>query len=239
MLSSFPFDPVLRSQEVEKIVMDNAISRMYYKFKYMDFYGGINTAYANGCGLLCGYCFNYARNSDPRHAKATFYKPSEIVKKLRALADSNDCQVCRVSGCEPILGDRSTLHLITIIKSMPGFRFVIESNGLSLGADPTLINYFDELKDRSILFRICLKASDPVTFERVTGSKPDFWELPVKGLKALISKGFDVGLGYMPKYCNPAKLGFTDSEILDPENVHYYPGTKARMIERGIDQHRR
>jgi len=234
-----PFDPTARSKEIESIVMRDG-ARMYYKFKYMDFYGGINTAYANGCNLLCGYCYNYTRNSDPRNAKATFYKPSDVVKKLRALSLKNDCQVCRVSGCEPFLGDRSTLHLTTIIKSMPGFRFIIESNGLSIGANPELLGYFDELKDDvDLLFRICLKADNPSTFEKVTGAKGEFWELPIKGLKALISKGFDVGLGYMPKYCDPAKLGFTDSEILDPETVHYYKGTKARMIERGIDQHRR
>ena len=106
-----------------------------------------------------------------------------------------------------------------------------------LGANPALIDYFDELKNRNLLFRICLKASDPLTFEKVTGAKREFWELPIIGLKALISKGFKVSLGYMPKYCDPRRLGFDDEDLLDPESVHYYQGTKKRMIERGIDQH--
>ena len=207
---------------------------MYYKFKYMDFYGGINTAYANGCNLLCAYCFNHQRNENLLKSQASFYKPSEVVLKLRKLADKNDCQVCRISGCEAILGDRSTLHLATIIKSMPGFRFVIESNGLMLGANPQLIGYFDCLRDRDILFRICLKADNALTFSKVTGAKSDYWHYPLDAIKLLKARGFDISVGFMKRFVDPQKLGLPE-DILDEESLRYYQGTKLRLVERGID----
>ena len=62
---SMPFDPIQRSREVEQIVMKGD-KRRYYRFRFAKFYGGIITADALGCNLLCAYCWNYSRNLNPQ-----------------------------------------------------------------------------------------------------------------------------------------------------------------------------
>ena len=48
------FDPLERASQIEALVMkDNA--RKYYRFRYARFYGGICTADAVGCNLLCDW----------------------------------------------------------------------------------------------------------------------------------------------------------------------------------------
>lgn len=51
-----PFDPFERASEVEKIVMQGS-RRKYYRFRYSRHYGGIVTADAVGCNILCAYCW--------------------------------------------------------------------------------------------------------------------------------------------------------------------------------------
>jgi uncharacterized Fe-S cluster-containing radical SAM superfamily protein len=51
----FPFDPIQRSKEVESLVIQGD-KRCYYRFRFAKFYGGIVTAHATGCNLLCAYC---------------------------------------------------------------------------------------------------------------------------------------------------------------------------------------
>ena len=55
IMPNFPFDPIQRSHEVEAVVMQGD-KRMYYRFRYARFYGGVVTADAVGCCLLCAYC---------------------------------------------------------------------------------------------------------------------------------------------------------------------------------------
>ena len=71
-----PFDPVARAREVEGLVMDGP-RRKYYRFRAARYYGGIATADAVGCCLLCAYCWNYGRNLDPVRAKGFFVSPEE------------------------------------------------------------------------------------------------------------------------------------------------------------------
>ena len=49
-----PFDPFERALEIEKMVMDGR-RRKCYRFRYSRHYGGIVTADAVGCNILCAY----------------------------------------------------------------------------------------------------------------------------------------------------------------------------------------
>ena len=81
MSLSFPLDPIQRSKEVESLVMQGD-KRRYHRFRFAKFYGGIVTADAVGCNLLCAYCWNYSRNLNHTNA-GDFYSPIEVVKSFR------------------------------------------------------------------------------------------------------------------------------------------------------------
>ena len=54
------YDPVLRHKAIEKLVTRRVCEvqeRKYWRFRYGKWYGGIVTADAIGCGLLCKFCW--------------------------------------------------------------------------------------------------------------------------------------------------------------------------------------
>jgi uncharacterized Fe-S cluster-containing radical SAM superfamily protein len=235
MLSAIPFDPVEHSLEVEQIVM-RGNARKYYRFRHADFYGpnGIITADGLGCNLLCAYCWNYIKNQNPETAKSLgFMSPSDVSKRLQSLAIRHSCDKFRISGCEPFLGQASTLHISSILKSMPSDSdFLIESNGLMLGFDPALIKHLEGLDN--ILIRIAVKGSDPLTWSKITGAQGSYQGYQIKAIKALRAKGLSVSVAIMPKFVNTELLGLGFGEDYDLEDLTYYGGTKSRLIERGL-----
>jgi uncharacterized Fe-S cluster-containing radical SAM superfamily protein len=113
-MEELPFNPIQRSDKVEQLVMQGD-KRRYYRFRYAKFYGGIVTADAVGCNLLCAYCWNYSRNLNPS-SYGEFYSPSEVADKLLELSEKRKCSKFRISGAEPFLGKASALHLAEVIR---------------------------------------------------------------------------------------------------------------------------
>jgi uncharacterized Fe-S cluster-containing radical SAM superfamily protein len=178
-----PFDPLERAREVEAIVMRNGM-RKYYRFRASRHYGGIVTADAVGCCFLCAYCWNYRRNLCPE-TYGTFYAPQQVVEKLRAIAAKKGISLFRVSGAEPVLGERSFHHLLEVLRAG---RFILETNGLILGHRPDLIDF---LVQHDVSVRVSIKGWNSVTFEKITGARGEFFSLPLVALKRLEEAGVE------------------------------------------------
>jgi len=221
-----PFDSIQRSIEVEQIVMEGD-KRRYYRFRYAKFYGGIVTADAVGCNLLCAYCWNYSRNLDPSRY-GEFYGPSEVADKLLELSEKKRCSQFRISGAEPILGEASALHLADVIRLIDG-SFVIETNGVMLGADPSLIEILKPLPH--IHVRLCIKAHDGADFEKITGAKAEGFAYQLKAAEALRKARMHFSIAVMTPFVNPRKLSLGVSEV---EDLILYKSTKKYMEERGL-----
>jgi uncharacterized Fe-S cluster-containing radical SAM superfamily protein len=178
-----PFDPLARAREIEAIVMRDSM-RKYYRFRASRHYGGIVTADAVGCCFLCAYCWNYRRNLCPE-TYGTFYAPQQVVEKLRAIAAKKGISLFRVSGAEPVLGERSFHHLLEVLRAG---RFILETNGLILGHQPGLIDF---LVQRDVSVRVSIKGWNPETFEKITGARGEFFSLPIVALKRLEEAGVE------------------------------------------------
>jgi len=185
----FPFDPLKRSEEIEnQVTRDN--KRLYYRFRPAPYYGGIATADAVGCSFLCAYCWNYNRNLHPERFKE-FYTPQQVADKLLHIAYKKSFRLFRISGAEPILGEKTFTHLIEVLKlinqSKPDSLFILETNGFFLGYQTDLLNKFREFPNLKV--RICLKGIDPNSFEHMTGVQKDFFRFPLIALKELEKLG--------------------------------------------------
>ncbi len=88
----------------------------------------------------------------------------------------------RISGAEPILGTASAVHLVDVIKRLEG-NFIIETNGVMLGADTSLVEILRPLPD--IHVRLCIKAYSGSNFEKITGSMADGLAYQFEAAKAL------------------------------------------------------
>jgi uncharacterized Fe-S cluster-containing radical SAM superfamily protein len=202
--------------------------RRYYRFRYAKFYGGIVTADAVGCNLLCAYCWNYSRNLKPERY-GEFYEPSEVAGRLLELSEKRRCSQFRISGAEPFLGRASTLHLADVISQVDG-NFIIETNGVMLGADPSLIEVLKPLPHVHV--RLCIKAHCGADFERITGAKAEGFDYQLKAEEALRNARMHYSVAVMKPFVDPRKLQLGVSEV---EGLILYKSTKKRLRERGIE----
>ena len=215
----FPFEPIKRAREVEKIVMKGN-SRLYYRFRPAPYYGGIATADAIGCSFLCAYCWNYDRNLNPERF-GKFFSPEAVASNLLRIAEEKSFSLLRVTGSEPILGEVSFKHLIEVIKAVfkknARFKFVIETNGLVLGYRSDLIKY---LKFANLRVRIAIKGVDEKSFESITGAKKDFFIYPIRAVKELQK-------GHIKAWPAVMRDLFKDSEIESLKDILRKEGIKG------------
>jgi uncharacterized Fe-S cluster-containing radical SAM superfamily protein len=223
---TFPFDPIQRSNEVEQIVMQGD-KRRYYRFRYAKFYNGIITADALGCNLLCAYCWNYSRNLNPSNS-GEFYSPSEVAGKLLGLAEKRRCNQFRISGAEPILGRASALNLAEVIKQVGG-NFIIETNGVMLGADKSLMEILEPLQN--IHVRLCVKAHQGHDFEKITGAKAEGFAYQLKAAEVLKQARINHSVAVMHPFVDSRRLPCRVDEV---EDLISYKSTEKNLKRRGL-----
>ena len=242
MSIQFPFNPLERAVEVESQVMKEG-KRLYYRFRPAKFYGGVATADAVGCSFLCAYCWNYKRNLNPGKYK-DFYSPQEVVARMLAIAQKNFLNLFRLSGAEPILGDRSFEHLIEIIKILfryrPGSPFILETNGFFLGYKPELIELFKYL---NIKVRVSLKGIDEISFENISGVEKKYFEYPLIALRELEERKVIAWPALMGDFFpHEEVLGFEEflkdnytSARIEIENLKPFPFVVENMKKRNLE----
>jgi len=223
-----PFDPFLRSQDVECSVMQGN-KRCYYRFRFAKFYDGIVTADTIGCNLLCAYCWNYDRNLNPKCNQ--FYSSQEVAERLLRIAEQYQCERVRISGAEPFLGKTSTQHLIEVIQEMPTKKFIIETNGIILGIMPELI---EGLKGLKIHVRLTLKGDDI----RVTGIVGCL-DYQFKAIKALLQSNIKMNVAIMPQMVDrtliePQLISLGYTKAIEEEDLNIYAKTERLLKMRGL-----
>jgi len=200
------YDPVTRHEAIEKLVVRDIggiQERKYWRFRFDRWYGGIVTADAVGCGLVCKFCWV----SDVVMFKPTeigkFYSPSTVAKILVEMANKRDLRQLRVSGGEPTIGRRHLLQLLDHLAGQP-LVFILETNGILIGNDPQYAK--DLSKYRFLHVRVSLKGCNEEEFAMLTGAKPEGFLLHLRALENLVRAGVK---------CNPAVMvSFSTEESL-------------------------
>jgi uncharacterized Fe-S cluster-containing radical SAM superfamily protein len=225
MNNSFPFDPIQRSRDVESLVMQGD-KRRYYRFRFAKFYGGIVTADAVGCNLLCAYCWNFSRNLNPANA-GDFYSPIEVAEKLQAISEKNKCNQFRISGAEPILGRTSAQHLAEIIRLVDR-HFIIETNGIALGHDISLLDLLRPLKCH---IRLTIKGDDLESFQKVTGALGEAFYYQLQAVDAIRKEKISLSVAVMTQFVDSNKL---PCRVDEEEDLITYQSTERNMRKRGL-----
>jgi len=237
----FPFDPIERAREIEKIVTEG-IQRKYHRFRKALYYGGIATADAVGCLFLCAYCWSYYRNLDPqRHGK--LYRPDEVGTILLDIIEKCNFTKARITGAEPILGKDSFAHLIKVLEYVfarrPDIDFILETNGFLLGYDPQLV---ERLKFPNLSIRVAIKGWDEESFEKITGVKREFFIYPLIGVKKMLDEGLSPWVAIMADIFGDKGRKMLQKRMLDlkidckieQEVLERYPYVMDNMKKREI-----
>ena len=180
-----PFDPLELARRTEEIVC-RGDRRKYTRFYCTGVYGGIATGYTCGCCLRCIFCWvDWSR--DFPETRGAFKSPAEAFHELNRVARKARVDQLRISGAEPTLGKAHLLGLLERVERSPFRLFILETNGILIGADP---HYAREIaRFEKVHTRVSLKAGTPGSFTRRTGATPESFELPFTAIENLLEAG--------------------------------------------------
>jgi uncharacterized Fe-S cluster-containing radical SAM superfamily protein len=236
---SKPFDPSELARRTEEIVCKGD-SRKYTDFYCTGVYGGISTGYTVGCCLRCVFCWvNLSR--DFPSSEGELFSPQQVFNNLVKNAANAGVKKVRISGGEPTLCPSHLLHVLDLVNETT-LLFILETNGILLGKDSEYVSKLKKYKN--IHIRVSLKAGMPEGFEKRTGGKGEFYELPFKAIEYLKQAGasFHVAVmsdpRLMPKEERAAmlkKLKFIGYEdYLEEERCDPYQSTLIRLEKAGF-----
>jgi len=184
------YDALARHHAIELLVTRDSpqgLLRRYYRFRADRWYGGIATGDVVGCGLLCRFCWASDHVLERPDITGKYTTPDDAAQKLARIAESRHISQVRLSGGEPTIGRQHLLSLLAEVERAGRFRFILETNGILLGADP---GYCSDLAAfRCLHVRVSLKGATEKEFEQLTGANCNGFELQIDALRNLRDAG--------------------------------------------------
>jgi uncharacterized Fe-S cluster-containing radical SAM superfamily protein len=235
-----PFDPLELAARTEDIVAKGD-ARKYTAFYCTGVYGGISTGYAVGCCLRCIFCWVDSSRDYPE-SRGEFHTAQETAAQLLGNARRNRMHQVRISGGEPTLCKEHLLGVLDLIEPT-GYGFVLETNGIPIGADE---EYAAALASYSCAhIRVSLKAGTAKQFEARTGARGEFWQLPFVAIERLRAAGADFHVAamtdsrLMPEVERANMLGRLRKAgyagWVEEERCEAYRSTVRRLRAAGLD----
>ena len=230
-------DPIALAESLQQVI-GSGEKRKYYRFRPAPYYGGIATADCVGCCLRCLFCWSWHVIVQPEKV-GRFYSPEEVVRNLLSIARKKGFRRIRISGNEPTL-HRS--HLLKVLRLIPKeIHFVLETNGILIGEDAS---YAEDLSGLDNLYvRVSLKGASPQDFTRLTGAKPEGFELQLRSLEHLVGEGVDCFPAVMANFSSPEEIKRLRQRLeairpdfgnFEEEELILYPFVQENLQKGGI-----
>ena len=227
------YDPVELSKKTENIVTNENMKK-YYRFRATRFYGGIATADTVGCNLRCKFCWSGNSVWNAKNA-GKLYSPEHVADEIHRIARKKGYSQVRVSGGEPTVGRK---HLITLLENIsPELLFILETNGILLGADKTYVEELSKFKNLHV--RVCLKGCNPKEFSWLTGAEKGF-EYQLKALENLRDEKLrfnialvSIGVDKQELFDRLTEMDF-GGIMIEEEEIKLYPLVRTRLDKEGI-----
>jgi len=231
-LASQLFDPIELAKETEKIVC-RGNARKYTDFYATGVYGGIATGYTCGCCLRCVFCWvDWSRDFPERHGQ--FFSAEQAFQRLKEAAERFNVTKLRISGAEPTLGKEHLLGLLALVECSEFDLFILETNGILLGADRDYVK--DLSKFKKVHIRVSLKAGTAEDFTRKTGAKAEAFEIPFKAVRNLLDSGVSFRVAAMS--ADPRIIGEKERERLILKLAEIDPELALRLEEEVVDPYK-
>jgi uncharacterized Fe-S cluster-containing radical SAM superfamily protein len=239
------YDALARHRAIESLVTQDGSSgqlRKYYRFRADRWYGGIATGDVVGCGLFCKFCWVSETILERPSVSGQFLSAKDAAHKLLRVATSRRLAQVRLSGGEPTIGRPHLLKVLSEIEERRQFRFILETNGILLGADRS---YCSELAAfRCLHVRVSLKGSCESEFEKLTGANGEGFKWQLEALSNLQGAGVSCHPAAMSSFSIQesmrqmrARLSQIDrklSDDLELEELIRYPRVERRLQKFGL-----
>jgi uncharacterized Fe-S cluster-containing radical SAM superfamily protein len=224
---------------MEKLVIretEKGQEKKYWRFRIDRWYGGIVTADAVGCGLVCKYCWvSDAVMFKPKFI-GNFYSPETVAENLLTKARKSNMRQLRVSGGEPTIGKQHLLQLLDNLEEKP-YVFILETNGILIGND---LQYAEDLSNyRFLHVRVSLKGCNEREFVMLTDAKPEGFVLQLKALENLVQAGVRCHPAVMTSFSTQEsmkrllerlkRISLRLAKNFEIEELILYPNVKRRI----------
>ena len=239
------YDPLHLGKSIEKCVIDGDKRKYTQLGRPVRFYHGSTSASAVGCSLTCKFCWA-DRNVFKPGKTGRFYSPEEVFNGLTQWAARHNHRVISVSGGEGTLGREHLLSLLHHVRSTTHY-FVCESNGMALGSDASYVKDLTQFPDH-LHVRLSLKESCPEDFHRVTGARPEAYELPYQAIQSLIDAEVSVSVCLVASFSSEQNIQDAISRLaaihpgilksLELETIKIFPSVKKRLEKAGLNPRR-
>jgi len=190
------YDPIALATATEKVVVDGNRRKYANLARPLRFYGGTTSATEVGCNLRCEFCFSDKPVRKPAKT-GRFYSPQEVFDALTVSARRYGHKLISASASEGTLGREHLFELLTLVDQSP-YIFVLETNGMTLGADAEFAKQLSKFKNLHV--RVSIKGTNPEQYHTLTGARPSSYELPFRALKNLINAGVSVNACVMASF---------------------------------------
>lgn len=238
------YDSLERHEAVEKLITrdrEGVQERKYWRFRIDRWYGGIVTADAVGCGLICKYCWVSDVVMFKPAVVGEFYSPETVAETLADMAEKRGLTQLRVSGGEPTIGKRHLLQLLSNLEEWQ-LSFILETNGILIGYD---IDYAKDLAKYPFLHvRVSLKGCNEKEFKMLTDAKPNGFRLQLKAIENLVKAGVECHSAVMTSFSQENSLKQLAQQLgsisqrfthnLETEELILYPKVRRKVLQYGL-----
>lgn len=242
------YDPIVRHRAVEKLVTRGTgkdQERKYWRFRIDRWYGGIVTADAVGCGLLCKFCWVSDQIMMKPAEVGKYCGPETVANTLVRMAGKKAIRQIRLSGGEPTIGRDHLLHVLEGLKEQ-SLLFILETNGILIGED---MSYAHELSEFPFVHvRVSLKGCSEEEFSSLTGAKQEGFQMQLKALQNLVVEHVQCHPAVMVSFSPENSLQRLVERIraidpklveeLETEELILYPSVQTKVRRHGLSYYR-
>ena len=232
--------PLELSAATEKVVVDGKRRKYVQLGRSMRFYGGTTSATEVGCNLRCKFCFSDKPVWKPKKT-GKLYSPQQVFDGLAKNARKYGHKLISASASEGTIGKDHLFELLDLVEQSE-FIYILETNGMTLGADP---EYCQQLaKYKRLHVRVSIKGASPDEYFDLTGARPDSYWLPYEAMRNLIGAGVscnaclmasfssDEGIEQVKKNLSQVHPGILKS--LEVETITLFPKVQERLEKHGL-----
>ena len=227
--------PLELGEAMEKIVVDGNRRKYVQLGRSLRFYGGTTSATEVGCNLRCKFCFSDKPVWKPA-STGRFYSPQEVFDGLVKNARRNGHQTISASASEGTLGRQHLFELLDLVEESE-FVYILETNGMTLGADPEFAQQLARYKNLHV--RVSLKGANEGEYHTLTGAKRSSYALPFRALQHLIVAGVSCNACVMASFSSGESLEQLHKRLhelhpgilksLETEHITLFPKVRERL----------
>ena len=234
------YDPIALAAATEKVVVAGNRRKYANLARPLRFYGGTSSATEVGCNLRCKFCFS----DKPVRKPATtgkFYTPKQVFTALDKSAKRYGHKLISASASEGTLGQQHLFELLELV-DQSDYIYVLETNGMTLGHDEGFSKQLARFKNLHV--RVSIKGTNSDEYARLTGARPESYQLPYQALTHLMDAGVSCNVCLSLSFSTQAGLEVAKQRLsdirpgllksLETEYITLFPKVATRLKKEGL-----